>query len=131
MNENEISKIVMECAINVHKVLGPGLLESVYQRCLEYELTKNGLFVEREKILPVDYEGVILSSGYRIDLMVENKVIVEVKSVENLHDVHKAQLLTYLKLSGCRLGLLINFNVKYVGLGFKRVINGVIQGNYF
>lgn len=131
MNENEISKIVMECAINVHKVLGPGLLESVYQRCLEYELTENGLFVEREKILPVNYEGIILSQGYRVDLMVENKVIIEVKSVENLHDVHKAQLLTYLKLSGCRLGLLINFNVKYVGLGFKRVINGVIQGNYF
>lgn len=131
MNENEISKIVMECAINVHKVLGPGLLESVYQRCLEYELTENGLFVEREKILPVNYEGIILSCGYRVDLMVENKVIIEVKSVENLHDVHKAQLLTYLKLSGCRLGLLINFNVKYVGLGFKRVINGVIQSNYF
>ena len=96
MNENEISKIVMECAINVHKVLGPGLLESVYQRCLEYELTKNGLFVEREKILPVNYEGIILSQGYRVDLLVENKVIIEVKSVENLHDVHKALLLTYL-----------------------------------
>ena len=126
MNENEISSAVMDCAINVHKVLGPGLLESVYQRCLEYELTENGLFVESEKILPVNYEGIILSQGYRVDLMVENKVIIEVKSVENLHDVHKAQLLTYLKLSGCRLGLLINFNVKYVGLGFKRVINGVI-----
>lgn len=131
MNENEISNAVMDCAIKVHKVLGPGLLESVYQRCLEYELTENGLFVESEKILPVNYEGIILSQGYRVDLMVENKVIIEVKSVENLHDVHKAQLLTYLKLSGCRLGLLINFNVKYVGLGFKRVINGVIQGNYF
>lgn len=131
MNENEISNAVMDCAIKVHKVLGPGLLESVYQRCLEYELTENGLFVEFEKILPVNYEGIILSQGYRVDLMVENKVIIEVKSVENLHDVHKAQLLTYLKLSGCRLGLLINFNVKYVGLGFKRVINGVIQGNYF
>lgn len=131
MNENEISKIVMECAINVHKVLGPGLLESVYQRCLEYELTENGLFVESEKILPVNYEGIILSQGYRVDLMVENKVIIEVKSVENLHDIHKAQLLTYLKLSGCRLGLLINFNVKYIGLGFKRIINGIIQGNYF
>lgn len=126
MNENEISSAVMDCAIKVHKVLGPGLLESVYQRCLEYELTENGLFVESEKILPVNYEGIILSQGYRVDLMVENKFIIEVKSVENLHDVHKAQLLTYLKLSGCRLGLLINFNVKYVGLGFKRVINGVI-----
>ena len=126
MNENEISSAVMDCAIKVHKVLGPGLLESVYQRYLEYELTENGLFVESEKILPVNYEGIILSQGYRVDLMVENKVIIEVKSVENLHDVHKAQLLTYLKLSGCRLGLLINFNVKYIGLGFKRVINGII-----
>jgi len=124
MNENEISKIVMDCAINVHKVLGPGLLESVYHRCLEFELSESGLFVESEKMFPVNYEGVILSSGYRVDLMVENKVIIDVKSVENLHDVHKAQLLTYLKLSGCKLGLLINFNVSYIGQGFKRIING-------
>ena len=126
MNENEISKIVMNDAIKVHKTLGPGLLESVYQRCMEYELTESGLFVECEKILPVIYNRIKLPSGYRIDILVENKVIVEIKSVENIHDVHKAQLLTYLKLSGCKLGLLMNFNVTYIGLGVKRLINGTI-----
>lgn len=126
MNENEISKIVMECAIEIHKTLGPGLLESVYQNCLAYELANAGLFVEKEKILPVYYRELILESGFRVDLMVSNKVIIEVKSIENILDIHKAQLLTYLRLSGCKLGLLMNFNVPYMGVGVKRIINGYL-----
>lgn len=126
MNENEISKIVMECAIEIHKTLGPGLLESVYKNCLAYELANAGLFVEKEKILPVYYRELILESGFRVDLMVSNKVIIEVKSIENILDIHKAQLLTYLRLSGCKLGLLMNFNVPYMGVGVKRIINGYL-----
>ena len=112
MTENEISKIVFECALKVHKVLGPGLLESAYEECLFYELKKANLNVEKQKSLPLVYEEVKLDVGYRIDILVEDKFIVEIKAVESLNDVHLAQLLTYLKLSDCKLGLLINFNVK-------------------
>ncbi len=114
MNENELSKIVIGYAIKVHKSLGPGLLESAYEECLFYELNKNGLYVERQKPIPLIYEEVKLDVGYRIDLMVENKLILELKSVDALNEVHLAQILTYLKLSNCKLGLLINFNVKYL-----------------
>ena len=124
MHENEIAKIVIEKAIKVHKELGPGLLEKTYEECLFYELEKSGLFVEKQKPLPLVYEEIKLEVGYRVDLMVENKFIIEIKSVEALNDVHLAQILTYLRLSGCKLGLLINFNVKYLKTGIKRVING-------
>lgn len=126
MTENEISKIVFESALKVHKVLGPGLLESAYEECLFYELKKSNLKVEKQKALPLIYEEVKLDVGYRIDMIVEEKFIVEVKSVEALTDVHLAQLLTYLRLSDCRLGLLINFNVKLLKEGVRRVINGTL-----
>lgn len=126
MTENEISKIVFESALKVHKVLGPGLLESAYEECLFYELKKSNLKVEKQKALPLIYEEVKLDVGYRIDLMIEDKFIIEVKSVETLTDVHLAQVLTYLRLSDCRLGLLINFNVKLLKEGVRRVINGTL-----
>ena len=126
ITEEEISKIVFECALRVHKVLGPGLLESAYEECLFYELKKTNLKVEKQKPLPLIYEEVNLEVGYRIDIIVEDKFIVEVKSVEALNDVHLAQLLTYLKLSECKLGLLINFNVKLLKDGVRRIINGAL-----
>jgi GxxExxY protein len=124
MTENEISKIVFECALKVHRVLGPGLLESAYEECLFYELKKSNLKVEKQKALPLIYEDVKLDVGYRIDIIVEDKFIIEIKSVENLNEVHLAQLLTYLKLSDSKLGFLINFNVKLLKDGIKRIING-------
>lgn len=124
MSENELSKIVFDCALKVHRNLGPGLLESAYEECLFYELKKQGFRVEKQKPLPLIYEDVKLEIGYRVDILVENKLIVEVKSVEALNDVHLAQVLTYLKLSDCKLGLLINFNVTLIKNGIKRVING-------
>jgi GxxExxY protein len=125
MNENEISKAIIGCAIEVHKLLGPGLLESAYEECLYYELRQAGLKVEKQKPLPVIYKEVRLEAGYRIDLLVENKVVVEIKSVEVLNDVHTAQVLTYLKLSGCKLGLLINFNSARLASGIKRLVNNL------
>ncbi len=124
MSENEISKIVYECALKVHKHLGPGLLESTYEECLCFELKKHGLAVEKQKPLPLIYEEVKLDVGYRVDLMIDNKFIIELKSVESLNDIHLAQILTYLKLSNCKLGFLINFNVVLLKNGIKRVING-------
>ena len=126
MTENEISKIVFESALKVHKALGPGLLESAYEECLLYELKKSSLKVEKQKTLPLIYEEVKLDVGYRIDIIIEDKFIVEIKSVETLNDVHLAQLLSYLKLSDCKLGLLINFNVKLLKEGVKRVVNGIL-----
>lgn len=124
MNENEIAKIVFECALKVHRTLGPGLLENTYEECMFYELKKANLKVEKQKALPLVYDDVKLDVGYRIDIIVEDKFIVEIKAVEELNDVHLAQLLTYLRLSDCKLGLLINFNVKLLKEGVKRVING-------
>ena len=124
MNENQISKIVVDAAFAVHKSLGPGLLDSAYEACLAHELLKRGLRVETQKGLPLVYEEVNLEVGYRADIIVERKFIIEVKSVDALNDVHLAQLLTYLKLSDCKLGLLINFNVALIKDGLKRVING-------
>jgi len=121
MHENEIGTLILDAAFKVHKELGPGLLESTYQACLSYECINQPLFVETQVPLPVVYKAVKLDCGYRIDLRAEHKVIVEVKSVESLNDVHLAQLLTYLKLSGCKLGYLINFNVKFLKDGIKRV----------
>ena len=127
MTENEIGTLILDAAFIVHKELGPGLLESTYEACLNYELQKNGLYVESQHPLPVVYHDVKLECGYRIDLLIEKKVIVEVKSVEALHDVHLAQVLTYLKLSENKLGYLINFNVKYLKEGIKRVIQGELR----
>jgi GxxExxY protein len=125
LNENDIAKIVLECAIKVHRTTGPGLLESAYQECLDFELTKAGLKVQKQKALPLIYEEIHLEVGYRIDLLVNNKVVIEIKSVDAIAPVHKAQVITYLKLSGCKLGLLINFNVALLKDGFKRIVNGL------
>lgn len=125
LNIEEIAKKVIGCAIKVHKALGPGLLESAYKECLYYELIKAGLFVEKEKPMPLIYEEVKLEIGYRIDLLVEKKLVIEVKSKEALNDVDLAQTLTYLKIGDFRLGLLINFNVTLLKNGLKRVANKI------
>jgi len=126
MTENQISSIVLDCAIKVHTELGPGLLESVYEACLKYELQQAGLFVESQKQLPVIYRDVKLDCGFRLDLFVENKFIVEIKAVDALNDIHLAQIITYLKLSKCKLGFLLNFNVlRLKDGGIKRVANGM------
>ncbi len=126
MTENEISKVVFDSALKVHQNLGPGLLESAYEECLYYELCKTGLLIEKQKPLPLVYEEVKLEIGYRIDIMIENKFIIEVKAVDALNDIHLAQVLTYLKLSNCKLGLLINFNVTLIKNGIRRIINGTL-----
>ena len=118
----ELTGKIVDCAISVHKLLGPGLLESAYQECLQYELSTYGLNALKQIPMPLIYKDKKLDIGYRIDLMVEDKVIIEVKSVECLNPVHLAQLMTYLKLSGCRIGLLINFNVQFLKEGIKRII---------
>jgi GxxExxY protein len=125
MTENEASNIVIGCALRVHSALGPGLLESAYAACLHYELVNSGLFVEPQKPLPLVYHDVKLECGYRIDLMVEKKLVIEIKSVECLNDIHLAQVLTYLKLANCRLGLLMNFNVLRLKEGIRRVVNNL------
>jgi GxxExxY protein len=127
MTENEISRIVFELGMKVHRTLGPGLLEGSYEDCLYYELCQANLKVERQKMLPVIYDGIQMETYYKIDLMVEDKVILELKAVEKITDLHLAQLLTYLKLSNCKLGLLINFNVPLFKNGVKRVINGQLE----
>jgi len=121
-NLNEITRAVIGAAISVHRVLGPGLLESAYEACLAYDLSDLGFKVERQKALPVKYRGVFLDCGYRIDLLVEGKVVVELKAVERLERIHEAQLLSYLKLSGCKVGLLINFNVRVLKNGIRRMV---------
>ena len=125
MKENELSHIIIGLAIDVHNALGPGLLESAYQECLFYKLSKEGFKVEKEKTMPLIFEGLKLDCGYRIDLLVENKLVIEIKSVTELNDVHLAQTLTYLKLGDYKLGLLINFNVTLLKFGIKRVVNGL------
>ena len=119
---NLISHDIIGAAFKVHSALGPGLLESTYEICLEYELIKMGYKVERQKTLPVKYENVSLDAGYRIDLLVEDLVMVELKSVEDILPIHSAQLMTYLKLSGLTLGLLINFNTRDLKQGIKRIV---------
>ncbi|MCC9018121.1 GxxExxY protein [Flavobacterium lipolyticum] len=125
MSENELSRIVFNSALKVHQALGPGLLESAYEECLFYELKKLGLSIEKQKALPLIYEEVKLDIGYRLDILVENKLILEIKSVDCLNEVHFAQLLTYLKLTNCKLGLLINFNVCLIKNGIRRVVNNL------
>ncbi|KAA6302590.1 MAG: GxxExxY protein [Candidatus Ordinivivax streblomastigis] len=124
LTENVLSQLVIGSAIRVHKALGPGLLENIYKECLYYELTvNNGLYVEKEKIIPVIYNSVKLDCACRIDLLVENKLVVELKSVQMLHDVHLAQTITYLRLGNYKLGLLMNFNVARLTEGIRRVVN--------
>jgi len=125
MTENDISRVVIGLAIEVHKALGPGLLESTYKECLYYKINKAGLFVEKEKPLPVIFEEMKLDCGYRVDLLVEKKLIIELKSVESLSVIHLAQTLTYLKLGNYRLGLLINFNEVLLKKGIRRVVNNL------
>lgn len=122
---NEVTKAIIGAAIDIHRALGPGLLESTYEACLEYELLQRGLQVERQKPLPVVYRDVRLDCGYRVDLLVEDSVIVEVKSVERLLPIHEAQLLSYLRLSGHRIGLLMNFNTKVLKDGIRRFVDGM------
>ena len=123
MTENEISNKIIRTAIDVHQSLGPGLLESAYKECLYYKLQVKGFFVEKEKPMPLVYEEVKLDCGYRIYLLVNRKVVIEIKSVEALNDVHFAQTLTYMKLGGYKLGLLVNFNVSLLKDGIKRIVN--------
>jgi GxxExxY protein len=125
MNENELSYKILGLAIDVHSQLGPGLLESAYKECMFYKIAKAGYQIVKEKPLPLIYEEVRLECGYRLDLMIENKLIIEVKSVESLTDIHLAQVLTYLKIANCKLGLLINFNVLRHKDGVKRIVNGL------
>ena len=115
--------MIIGAAISVHKELGPGLLESAYEACLAYEIIEKDLKIERQKSLPITYRGIHLDCGYRIDLLVEEKVIVEIKAVERMEPIHDAQVLSYLKLSGCEVGLLINFNVKLLRHGIRRFVN--------
>ena len=122
MEFDELSGKIIGCVIEVHKNLGPGLLESAYERCLSYELTTKGLKHETQKELPIDYKNLKFDSGYRIDLLVENSVIVELKSCEKILPIHEAQILTYMKLAKVNIGLLINFNVIKVKDGIKRFV---------
>ncbi len=119
---NDLTQKIIGAAIEVHRVLGPGLLESAYERCLVYELEKLGLRVETQKSLPIVYKEVDIEAGYRIDVLVEGQVVIELKAVERFTDVHEAQILTYLKLSGCKVGLLINFDVKLLKNGVRRFV---------
>ncbi|MBK6826929.1 MAG: GxxExxY protein [Chitinophagaceae bacterium] len=119
---NLLSNEIIGLAIKVHKALGPGLLESSYKECLFYEIINNGYFAEKEKALPLVYDKIKLDIGYRLDILVENNLVIEIKSVDALSDIHTAQVLTYLKLSGNRLGLLINFNVTLLKNGIKRLV---------
>ncbi|PKP02896.1 MAG: GxxExxY protein [Bacteroidetes bacterium HGW-Bacteroidetes-9] len=123
MNENELSQKIIGCAIEVHKQLGPGLLESAYQECLYYELRLMGLNVQKEKPMPIIYKEVKLDHGYRIDLLVEEKVVLEIKTIEAFNDIHTAQVLTYLRLGEYKLGLQLNFQTTVLKNGIKRIIN--------
>jgi len=125
MDENELSRLVIGLGIEVHTALGPGLLESAYKECLYYKIVQSGLKVEKEKIMPLIFEEVRLECGYRIDLLIEEKLVLELKSVEALNDIHLAQTLTYMKLGNYKLGLLMNFNVSRLKDGLKRVVNGL------
>jgi len=119
---NELSRQIVDAVFQVHRTLGPGLLESVYEACLCHELKKRGIAFKSQVALPVVYDGVEIEAGFRIDIWVEDRLVVELKAVDELHDIHAAQLLTYLRLTGNRLGLLINFNVPVIKQGIKRIV---------
>ena len=121
---NSTTYRIIQCALVVHKALGPGMLEAVYEECLAFELLQRGYTVDRQKPLPLSYQGHTLKRGYRVDLLVDKSVIVEVKAVERIHSVHRAQMLSYLRMTGCKVGLVINFNVQMlVKDGIRRVVN--------
>lgn len=126
MNENELSKIIIDAGLKVHRRLGMGLYETVYEQCLEFELKNRGLIVERQKFLSINYEGMKVDNAFKIDLLVENKLVVEIKAQEILTDFNAAQVLNYLKLGGYKLGLLLNFNSKLFKTGIRRIINGYL-----
>jgi GxxExxY protein len=127
VTENDIAKHIVDAAFKIHTSLGPGLLESVYEAVMEEELTRRGLHTERQQALPVVWQNIHLEAGFRVDLMVENKVIVEIKSVDAIAPVHKKQLLTYLRLANKKLGILINFDVDLIKNGIARVVNGLAE----
>ena len=125
MTENEISKVIIDAGLKVHKSLGMGLYETVYEQCLAYELKTRGLLVERQKFLSIVYEELEVSNAFKVDLLIENKVVIEIKAQESLTEFHAAQLLNYLKLGNYKLGLLLNFNSKLFKTGIKRIANGM------
>jgi GxxExxY protein len=127
MNENEIGRIIVDCAVRLHMALGPGLLESVYEVLLAHQLQKAGLKVKRQVSIPIEFEGIRFDEGFRADIIVEDKVIIELKSVESLSKAHKKQVLTYLKLTGMKLGFLLNFGEAIMKDGIHRIINGKIE----
>lgn len=127
MNENEIGKIIIDAAVTVHKELGPGLLETVYEVIFAHELEKRGLSVKRQVSVPIAYQGIKFNEGFRTDILVEEKVIIEMKSVESVSKAHKKQVLTYLRLTGCKLGYLLNFGEAFMKDGISRIINGQID----
>ena len=127
MNENEIAKVAVDCAVRLHKELGPGLLETVYEVLLSYELELKGLKVERQVPISIEYHGIKFEEGFKADIVVEDKVILELKSIEAINAAHKKQVLTYLKLTGCKLGFLLNFGEPLMKDGITRLINGQIQ----
>ena len=125
MNEEAIGKLVLAAAMKVHTVLGPGLLESAYETCMAHELGKCELEIKQQVLLPVFYDNQKLDAGYRLDILLDNKVIIELKAVEKILPVHTAQLLSYLRLSKCKLGFILNFNVVHMRDGIKRIVNGL------
>ena len=125
MSENEIGTVIIASAIKVHSAVGAGLLESAYETCLLYELEKQGLAVQRQVLIPLRYEDLTIDNGYRVDLLVENRVVVELKALETILPVHRAQLLSYLRLGGFKLGYLLNFNVARMRDGIVRLVNGL------
>lgn len=125
MHENEISAIIIDAGLKVHRALGPGLYEAVYEKCLEYELKERGLIVERQKFLKINYENLVVDNAFKVDLLVENKVVVELKALDEKNNFHSAQLLNYLKLGNYKLGLLLNFNSGLFKNGIKRIVNGL------
>lgn len=125
MNENELAKIVVDLGYKIYKKLGAGLFENVYEECLFHDIKKEGLQVERQKYLPIIYDDLRIENAYKIDLLIENKLILEVKTVDALNDIHKAQILTYLKMTGCKLGLLINFRTDFYKDSVKRIVNNL------
>jgi len=125
VDQNNIGERSLGCALKVHRALGPGLLESAYEACLSYELSKQGIQHQRQLSLPVVYDGIQIDLGYRLDLLIEGLVVIEVKAIDHLTDVHRAQLLSYLKLGGYKLGYLLNFNVKMLNHGICRLANGL------
>lgn len=125
MTENEIGELMLGCAIKVHSGLGPGLLESAYESCLAHELAKTPCVVKRQVILPLMYDSVRIEAGYRLDMLIDDRVVIEIKSVERLLDIHKAQLLSYLKLGKFKLGYILNFNVPLMKNGILRLVNGI------